>query len=161
MISIQVIQNLHLWSSYQNEIKRMTDLTGQAPLCLRLWHGTRLTPPSTVYQNGLNINYCKDGTYFGRAIYFAVNANYSCPAYSSQVPGSQNEYEVFCANVVIGKSIDVLESEDAKKLVEPPFIEGTSTRYDSVKGNTQNHDVYMVYQNVKAYPGLLVRYSCA
>jgi hypothetical protein len=70
---------------------------------LRLWHGTGKTNPVVVYNGaGLNINYSNDG-YWGKAIYFAVNAIYSCPAYSFVVPDEQNQYEVFCANVVIGR----------------------------------------------------------
>ena len=34
----------------------------------------------------------------------------------------------------------------------------TSIRFDSVKGNTQNCDVYMVYSNKKAYPSYLISY---
>lgn len=34
---------------------------------------------------GLNINYSNDGMW-GKGIYFAVNASYSCPAYSHQIP---------------------------------------------------------------------------
>ena len=31
-------------------------------------------------------------------------------------------------------------------------------RFDSVKGNTCNCDVYMVYSNKKAYPSYLISY---
>ena len=69
---------------------------------MRLWHGTSDLAPKNVYEGvGLNINYSNAGMW-GKAIYFAVNANYSCPQYSYKVPGSKNEWEVFCANVVIG-----------------------------------------------------------
>jgi hypothetical protein len=56
--------------------------------------------------DGLNIAYSKDSGYWGRGIYFAVNANYSCPAYSFKVPGKTNVYEVFSANVVVGNFYD-------------------------------------------------------
>jgi hypothetical protein len=52
------------------------------PRCLRLWHGTRKTAPHELYKkDGLNIAYSEDGLW-GRGIYFAVNASYSCPHYS-------------------------------------------------------------------------------
>jgi hypothetical protein len=87
---------------------------------------------------------------WGKAIYFAVNANYSCPEYSYKVPGSENEYDIFCANVVVGKSIEVVyKNGETTTYKEPPMIEGTNNRADSVKGNTNNRsgtnsDVYMV-----------------
>lgn len=53
------------------------------PKCLRLWHGTGKTSPNTVWQGkGFNIAYSTDNNMWGRGIYFAVNANYSCPGYS-------------------------------------------------------------------------------
>jgi hypothetical protein len=52
-------------------------------------------------KDGLNVAYSADGMW-GRGIYFAVNANYSCPAYSYKVPYPSDTYEVFCADVVIG-----------------------------------------------------------
>ena len=75
------------------------------PKQLRLWHGTRNTNPVDVYsKDGLNIAYSGTGLW-GNGIYFAVNANYSCPAYSYKV--SNNTFEVFCANVVVGQYIDL------------------------------------------------------
>ena len=130
--------------------------TGQAPKCLRLWHGTSKHEPTQVYtKDGLNINYSNQGMW-GKGIYFAVNANYSCPKYSFKVPDQQDQYEVFCANVVIGNEIEIAPNN---ALLEPPANPNTNDRYDSVKGNTNGSDVYIVYKNVKTYPGLLVRYQ--
>jgi hypothetical protein len=65
----------------------MTNKTGSVPKCLRLWHGTSSHEPKQVYtKDGLNINYANAGMW-GKGIYFAVNANYSCPGYSYKVPG--------------------------------------------------------------------------
>jgi hypothetical protein len=58
--------------------------------------------------------------------------------------------------VIIGKEF---ETKPDGSLMEPPAIAGTNDRYDSVKGNTAGSDVFMVYQNVKTYPGLLVSYQ--
>jgi hypothetical protein len=65
----------------------MTMKTGSVPKCLRLWHGTSGNDPKSLYEkDGLNINYSNGGMW-GKGIYFAVNANYSCPGYSYKVPG--------------------------------------------------------------------------
>lgn len=126
----------------------MTNIAGSKPSCLRLWHGTYNTDPKTIYEGvGLNINYSSDGNLWGKAIYFAVNAIYSCGGvYKYTVPNQQDVYEVFFANVVTGKEIEITNcSEETKKFREPPFIPNTNHRYDSVKGYTGNSDVYMVY----------------
>ncbi len=73
----------------------------------RLWHGSSTNPPAEVYKkDGLNIAYSADSGLWGRGIYFAVNANYSCPKYSFKVPGKTDVYEVFSANAVVGNFLD-------------------------------------------------------
>ena len=75
---------------------------------------------------------------YGKAIYFAVNADYSCGGvYKYTVPNQKDEYEVFFADVVIGKEADFpIYNKDTGEWKEPPFIADTNRRYDSVKGNT-------------------------
>jgi hypothetical protein len=105
------------------------------PLQLRLWHGTSKTPPAQVFKkDGLNIVYANDGMW-GKGIYFAVNANYSCPAYSFPVPGQPKTYEVFFANVAIGNTCEM--PQQARGLFCPPPLPGSADEYyDSVKGHT-------------------------
>ncbi len=95
---------------------------------------------------------------WGKGIYFTDDTSY-IQYYRYEVPGQQNQYEVFCANVVIGKEIAMPRDNSTRFLLEPPAIPGTNDRYDSVKGNTNGSDVFVVYKNVKTYPGLLVRYQ--
>ena len=94
---------------------------------------------------------------WGKGIYFAVNASYSCPGYSYPVPGQPKTYEVFFANAIIGNSCDMPSTNN---LFVPPLLPGSyDQHYDSVKGFTNGSDVFIVYKNVKTYPGLLVRYE--
>lgn len=110
-----------------------------------------------IYSNkGLDINYSADGMW-GKGIYFAVKASYSCPHYCNKVKGMDQTYEVFLANVILGNSHLTPTSRDIR---EPPLIEGKKDEhYDSIKGNTNGSDVFIVYDNVKTYPGLLVCYK--
>lgn len=67
-------------------------------------------------------------------------------------------FEVFNANVIVGNTIDMGPNCN-RSLREPPEIPGlVDKRYDSIKGHTNHSDVYIVYKNVKTYPGLLIRY---
>ncbi len=135
--------------------------TGSAPKCLRLWHGTRGCEPSIIYsKDGFNVNYAQDGEgSWGDGIYFAENAVYSCSErFSFEVPGQENQYEVLFADVIIGLDCDLVGKTN-KYLLEPPPIYGTNDRYDSVRGKRKGGDIYIVYKNVKTYPGLLVRYE--
>jgi Poly(ADP-ribose) polymerase catalytic domain len=66
---------------------------GNEPPSLLLWHGTRTTDPVEVILKGAGLTtaYANDGMW-GKGIYFAVNANYSCPNYSWRVPGQNNVF---------------------------------------------------------------------
>lgn len=95
---------------------------------------------------------------WGKGIYFAVNARFSCPQYS--YPVNKDVYEVFLANVIIGNTIDTGSNNNPySKLIEPPAIrKKPGERYDSVKVYTNGSDVYIVYKNVKTFPGILFCY---
>ena len=115
---------------------------------LKLWHGTSKTDPRSIIATdaGLNINYSSDDNLWGKGIYFAVNASYSCLNYSHKIANQQNTYEVFLCEVVIGESkmLD-LNPQQFNKLKEPPINPVTQRPFDSVKGNTNGSNVYIVY----------------
>jgi hypothetical protein len=52
-----------------------------------MWHGTGGLDPKIVYsKDGLNINYSSDKNRYGKGLYFAKDANYSCsPRFSYAV----------------------------------------------------------------------------
>ena len=56
---------------------------------------------------------------------------------------------MFYARVFVGKSIELeYDVNTTRKLKLPPLLpNSTVDRYDSVKGNTNNTDVYMIYYN--------------
>ena len=89
---------------------------------------------------------------WGRAIYFAVNSSYS-NSYSYNAGAFR---QMFMASVLIGK-FEPRQSD--RSIREPGLIPGTNLRYDSVKGNTDNCDVFMVYSNKRAYPSYLISYT--
>ena len=125
-----------------------------------LWHGTRNNKPEDLYKkDGLNVIYSRDGMW-GTALYFAENMSYSCPTYAYSVPQQNRKdnkpsWEVFLANVVLG---DYKEMPSTRDLKTPPAKPNSEQLYDSVKGNTNGSDVYMVYKNVKTYPGFVVTF---
>jgi hypothetical protein len=132
---ILVIQNLNLWKRFQTEKERLMKKNNGNSNTKLVWHGTRNTAPASVYhgEHGFNINYSNDGMW-GPAIYFAVNASYSCPGYSHPVAGQPGTYQVFLAEVALGESIELAPDN---KLKEPP-MKDKSKRYDSVSGYTGN-----------------------
>ena len=92
----------------------------------------------------------REGSKWGRAVYFAKNASYS----ASYAFIAQSNRKMFLAEVVLGDPVFLPEQQ----LVKPPNKPGTMIEYDSVQGNVGNSDVYMVYANQKCYPKYLVTF---
>jgi len=61
---------------------------------------------------------------------------------------------MFLAEVLLGDYV-LLSSQRLSR----PNPKPDGTLYDSVKGQTGGSDVYMVYNNCKAYPRYLVTYA--
>jgi len=69
---------------------------------------------------------------------------------------SNQTYEVFLADVIIGETIEMSGNSNLKA---PPQRPGSNQLYDSVSGHTGGSKVYIVYKNVKTYPRYLIRYT--
>ena len=75
-----------------------------------LWHGTKHTDPRliTSTERGFNTQYAKDvldekdGAYWGRAVYFAADAKYSCLYYCHQEAADKDKC-VILAKVIVDK----------------------------------------------------------
>ena len=94
-----------------------------------------------------------DAGMWGVAIYFAKNAKYSND-YCFKL--SSGEKQFFLAEVLLG-DYTILPSN--RELKMPPTNPANNKMFDSVKGNTNSSDVYMVYLPNKAYPRYLVTYT--
>ncbi len=69
-----------------------------------LWHGTRLTPPTTIAtgENGLDMRFSHAGMH-GNGIYFARDANYSMNGYSHALGNGVSQL-LLCL-VLVGKTV--------------------------------------------------------
>ena len=62
---------------------------------------------------------------------------------------------MFNVRLNLGKEIFVQgPTDESRNLARPPGVDN-----DSVKGNTQGSDVYIVYHNKKAYGEFLIEYT--
>lgn len=118
-----------------------------------LFHGTRAADPKLIYasEDGLDFRFSNAGAY-GNGIYFANNSQYSSN-YAYQVPGTQ-QWVMFVCLVLVGDSVQ-LQPSNAYKM--PPNKPGSQIeRYDSINNGPGGH--YIVYDNLKCYPGYLITY---
>jgi len=157
IIKIERVQNKWLWEKYNRHSERMTKTNNGVINEKLLFHGTRATPPSYIYNNeeGFDMRFSNAGMW-GTGNYFAVNASYS-DGYAHHLSNSRIK-QMFLAKVLTGNSIQLCSDN---RLRLPPVKEKLPTgdvRYDTVKGNTGGSDVYIAYSNEKAYPFYLISY---
>ena len=156
---LERIQNEWLWTRYSQHrelIKKKNQGTAQE---LDLFHGTRSNPPDCIYtgEEGFDMRFSAQGMW-GMGNYFAVNASYS-HSYAHSAGGAR---QMFLVKVLVGASFDCPSNPSLRM---PPEKSSKTTslfgveRYDSVSGYTGGSKVYIIYDNLKAYPFYLITYT--
>ena len=156
IVKIERIQNKWLWEKYyqhRDRMKRKNDGKINEKL---LFHGTRNTLPSSIYndEEGFDMRFGRAGMW-GKGNYFAVNASYSDDYAHRRHDGTRATQQMFLAKVLTGRSIEL---QPDNTLCLPPIMQG-NTRYDTVNGETNGSRVYITYSNDKAYPFYLISYN--
>ena len=154
------IQNDPLWRSYELEKDKMKRELGSDPAERSVWHGTRGTDPKDIYsdkQDGFMMQRASEGMW-GKGNYFAKEFAYSDRANGGYAHDNLNGTKTLLfVKLLVGKAV---EMEPKRSLAYPPDrTDGSELRYNSVTGKTVNSQVYIVYENKRAYPEYLVQYS--
>eukprot|EP00567_Pseudictyota_dubia_P002061 CAMPEP_0197465518 /NCGR_PEP_ID=MMETSP1175-20131217/64580_1 /TAXON_ID=1003142 /ORGANISM="Triceratium dubium, Strain CCMP147" /LENGTH=917 /DNA_ID=CAMNT_0043001535 /DNA_START=549 /DNA_END=3302 /DNA_ORIENTATION=- len=167
------IQNHPLWN-YYNFHKNRLSTNGIDHNERSVWHGTSSLDPGIIYndqQDGFMMQFSQRG-FWGRGIYFALKSSYSHSysfrprgsAPTERPEGSGDEREMFLAKLLVGNEImmDRDKSSSAaaecRDLTVPPTDPATNQKYNTVTGYTAGSQVWIVYENGRAYPDYLVRY---
>jgi hypothetical protein len=158
IVRIERIQNLVAFSKYKKEVKLMKQKYQDEEIEIEKYkfHGTRDTDPFKLIQSeeGFDMRFSRAGMW-GAGIYFAENANYS-DKYSYDLDLAKGLKQLIIARILVGKAYN---SSSDRSLKIPPMNKETKQRYDSVKGNTGDSDVYIIYDNGRCYPEYLVTYK--
>ena len=156
---IHMVKNKYLWEKFSREKLKIEQEKGYCEENF-LFHGTRQNDPKIVYTTGFDISFSSDGGSYGRGIYFARRAAYSCNGY---VYVSKNKNYIFLAKVLTGKCINIPGNNQLRK---PPFYNQEKfIYYDSVtnvRNESNSYDVeqmIIVYNNEKAYPYYLIEFT--
>ena len=97
---------------------------------------------------------------WGCGIYFAVNASYSKDNYAHKK--SDNTRSIIFARVALGDVIELPKNNSYRLPPEKQVGQGKKfavQRYDSIKGNTRRTDIYIIYENSRAYPEYIVTFK--
>ncbi|KAM4626868.1 protein mono-ADP-ribosyltransferase PARP15-like [Discoglossus pictus] len=153
VIQITRIQNVKLYQSYTVKIQAVDRQYPDHNNERRLYHGTNFQAVKEINQNGFNRSLCgANATCFGEGTYFARDASYSCNnTYSPPHDGLKYVYQ---AAVVTGKWCMGLGSYK-----EPPKIENSDVRYNSVVDNVKNPSMFVIFCDDGAYPEYLITFK--
>ena len=119
-----------------------------------LFHGTRSANPEEIYKDvdvAFDSRFSRAGMW-GKATYFAMNASYS-KGYAYNL--GNGTLCMFLAKVVLG---EIIQLPSNGNLIRPPNKPNSKELYDSVQGNTGGSDVFMVYDQMRAYPLYLITF---
>ena len=167
------IQNILLWERYSLSKKQLENKYEGDANEMELFHGSRKNDPEDIYggEDAFDMRHSEGGMW-GKANYFAENADYSdgyshsdCNlavssfSYSNYPLLSSTKTKprksMLLAKVLVGESF---KSHPDKSIRMPPTKRGRKEKYDSVSGTTCNCNVYMTYDNARAYPAYLITY---
>ncbi|NXN16271.1 PAR14 polymerase, partial [Indicator maculatus] len=153
---IERIQNPYLWQTYQ--IKKIS-------LCKKnknqnneklLFHGTPSSSLSMINYNGFNRGFAgKNGAAIGNGTYFAVDASYSAQD-SWSTPDVEGRRYMYLARVLTGKYCP-----GSKGLITPPpkHSSDPTDLYDSVVDKVNNPTMFVIFNDIQAYPEYLITFK--
>ena len=113
---------------------------------------------------------CSRGIYFADKSVYSHSYSYKpglsgSMASSTERPGAvDSECEMFLTKLLVGSEVLMNRDESAAKatqcraLTVPPVDPRTNLKYNTVTGHTAGSQVWIVYENGRAYPDYLVRY---
>ncbi|WAR21771.1 PAR14-like protein, partial [Mya arenaria] len=154
---IEKVQNRSLWLQYEAKKKQ---LERQNPAGTKneqfLWHGTSEDIVDSVNAHGFNRSYCgKNATAFGDGVYFSVNANYSCQDTYSR-PGTQGLKKMYYCAVLTGEFI---LGKSGMRVQPPKPNAGKNALYDSVVNNVAGPAMYIIFNDIQAYPLYIITFK--
>jgi hypothetical protein len=97
---------------------------------------------------------------WGMGIYFSVNAQYSLSGYAFKNTNDGTR-SIFYVRVALGDDIELSRNRSYKIPPEKPSTSGIFAveRYDSIKEKTGGSDIYILYENSRAYPDYLITFE--
>uniref|UniRef100_A0A3B4F1Y2 Poly [ADP-ribose] polymerase n=1 Tax=Pundamilia nyererei TaxID=303518 RepID=A0A3B4F1Y2_9CICH len=154
IISIERVQNPALWQNYQILKKQMETKNKHTNNERRLFHGTTDTSIHLINSKGFNRSYAgKNGAMYGNGSYFAVDPSYSAGNYAT--PDTNGHKRMYQARVLVGDY-----AQGRKGMITPPPKSGSaSDLYDSVTNNTAKPTMFVVFNDIQAYPEYLITFT--
>ncbi|XP_053554018.1 protein mono-ADP-ribosyltransferase PARP14 [Bombina bombina] len=156
ILKIERIQNQPLWLNYQIKKKSIDTKNGNTNNEQQLFHGTAPDTVKNVNRNGFNRSYAGlNAAAIGNGTYFAVNANYSAHDTYSR-PDQTGQKYMYLTRVLTG-----VTTQGRSGMVAPPAKNPNDPTdlYDSVTDNTAQPSMFVIFNDIQAYPEYLITFS--
>ncbi|AWP07718.1 putative poly [Scophthalmus maximus] len=155
IISIERVQNVTLWQSYQLMKKQLEVKNKHTNNEKLLFHGTGANAIGLINDKGFNRSYAGvHGAMFGNGSYFAVDPAYSAQGYAK--PDASGHKRIYLSRVLVG---DYTLGRGG--LITPPSKGSVNAAdlYDSVADNPANPTMFVVFNDIQAYPEYLITFT--
>ncbi|XP_038038196.2 protein mono-ADP-ribosyltransferase PARP14 isoform X1 [Anas platyrhynchos] len=153
---IERIQNPCLWKTYQIKKHQMAVKNTNGDNEKLLFHGTSKESLPLINGTGFNRSYAgMHAANYGNGTYFAVHASYSAhDAYSR--PDVDGKKYMYVARVLVGEY-----SQGYKGSVTPAAKSAGNTvdLYDSSTDNVNNPSMFIIFNDIQAYPEYLITFT--
>ncbi|KAL2081153.1 hypothetical protein ACEWY4_023006 [Coilia grayii] len=154
ILKIERVQNPYLWRNYDIKKQAMEVKNGHQNNERRLFHGTSQPTINHINHNGFNRSYAgKNAAAYGNGTYFAVNAQYSA-GNTYSVPDPQGQKYMYLCRVLTGDF-----TTGRQGMIVPPAKNTTSADlYDTVTDNPNAPSMFVVFNDIQAYPEYLITF---
>ncbi|NWU29373.1 PAR14 polymerase, partial [Dyaphorophyia castanea] len=153
---IERIQNRVLWQTYQLRKKSISKKNKNENNEKLLFHGTAASSLSSINYYGFNRGYAgKNAAAFGYGTYFALHARYSARNIYS-FPGILGKKHMYLARVLTGQ---YCVGREGLKAPPPRNPADLTDLYDSVVDDELNPTVFVIFNDIQAYPQYLITFK--
>lgn len=153
---IERVQNPSLWKAYQIKKCQMDDKNGNNSNEKFLFHGTSAESLTFINNHGFNRSYAgMHAAQYGNGTYFAVNASYSANDTYSK-PDANGKKHMYLARVLVGQY-----SQGTQGAITPAAknVGNTVDLFDSSTDNVNNPSMFIIFNDIQAYPEYLITFT--
>ncbi|XP_063073843.1 protein mono-ADP-ribosyltransferase PARP12-like [Engraulis encrasicolus] len=149
ILSIERIQNLHLWKFFKLQKDNMKTKAGKDVDERLLFHGTNCQYVDAICRDNIDWRMCgKNGTRYGKGSYFARDAKYSNSYTDKLGPKS-----IFVCRVLVG------DFTTGERTFKKPPLKDEQYRFNSCVDNIDQPGIFVIFEKSQIYPEYLIQYQ--
>ncbi|XP_041057609.1 poly(ADP-ribose) polymerase family member 14-related sequence 1 isoform X2 [Carcharodon carcharias] len=157
IMKIERLQNPCLWKNYMIRKQLLEEKNPSGTINEKiLFHGTAQNTLNSISHHGFNRSYAgRNATAYGNGTYFAVDASYSAAETYARIDanGLKHMYRARVLTGVYCRGIGGMVTPPPKNAANPTDL------YDSVVDNEQRPSMFIIFNDIQAYPEYLITFK--